>query len=80
MGPFSAKTTNRKKAQRELDKLLGKRARGEIVHAKRTKRRSETCSAMISRMRTSDWNQLDYSLGNRGERAASSREAPYRPL
>ncbi len=37
MGPFSAKTTDRKKAQRELDKLLGKRARGEIVHAKRDK-------------------------------------------
>lgn len=30
VGPFSAKTTDRKKAQKELGKLLGKRARGEI--------------------------------------------------
>ena len=37
VGPLSAKTTDRKKAQRELDKLLGKRARGEIVHSKRDK-------------------------------------------
>jgi integrase len=37
IGPFSAKTTARKKAERELDKLLGKRARGEIVHSKRDK-------------------------------------------
>lgn len=31
VGPFSAKTSDRKKAQKELDKLLGKRARGEIT-------------------------------------------------
>ena len=31
IGPRSAKTTNRKQAQKELDALLGKRARGEIL-------------------------------------------------
>jgi hypothetical protein len=30
LGPFSSHSTDRKQAQRELDKLLGKRARGEI--------------------------------------------------
>jgi hypothetical protein len=37
VGFYSAKSTDRKKAQRELDKLLGKRARGEIVNSKRDK-------------------------------------------
>src|SRR6185312_3990780 len=31
VGPFSAKTTDRQKAIRELDKLLGRRARGELT-------------------------------------------------
>jgi hypothetical protein len=30
-GPFSSKSTKREIAQRELDKVLGKRARGEIT-------------------------------------------------
>jgi hypothetical protein len=30
IGPFSSRSTDQKVAQRELDKLLGKRARGEI--------------------------------------------------
>ena len=37
IGPISSKSTDRKVAQRELDKLLGKRARGEIVHSRRDK-------------------------------------------
>jgi integrase len=37
VGPLSAKTGDRKKAQRELDKLLGKRARGEHIHCRRDK-------------------------------------------
>src|SRR4051812_43012946 len=37
IGPFSAKTVDRKKAQHELDKLLGKRARGEVTGLKRDK-------------------------------------------
>jgi integrase len=39
IGPFSSKSTDRKVAERELDKLLGKRARGEIRIAKRDKDR-----------------------------------------
>jgi integrase len=37
IGPFSAKAADRKKAQHELDKLLGKRARGEVTGLKRDK-------------------------------------------
>lgn len=37
IGPRSARTKDRKKAQQELDKLLGKRARGEIISGKRDK-------------------------------------------
>lgn len=35
IGPISSKSTDREVVQRELDKLLGKRARGEIVHSRR---------------------------------------------
>ncbi|MGI9075383.1 MAG: tyrosine-type recombinase/integrase [Bryobacteraceae bacterium] len=37
IGPFSAKTIDKKKARHELDKLLGKRARGEVTGLKRDK-------------------------------------------
>src|SRR3954469_3929865 len=44
IGPFSSKSTDRKVAQRELDKLLGKRARGEIL---RTKREKDTVADLL---------------------------------
>jgi integrase len=34
VGPFSARTTDRKEAQRKLDRLLGQRARGELAYHK----------------------------------------------
>jgi integrase len=37
IGPRSSKSTKRKDAERELNKILGKKARGEIVHSKRDK-------------------------------------------
>jgi hypothetical protein len=37
IGPFSSKSTERKDAQLALDKLLGKRARGELRTSKRDK-------------------------------------------
>jgi integrase len=62
VGPFSAKTTDRKRAQQELDRLLGQRARGEIT-ARTIKADQGTLGAVLD-------TYLQHAKDNLGENTA----------